>query len=154
MDSKNYSQQEVLFYPKLILGNIKYDTSFVKEIFYEIGIELTQEQILNTIINITIENNDSVVRQDTIKSFVPCLIDGTLVETYSVEIKELVRYYTRISDELSNFLKAFISFNGKTYFSYINWSSGDIVFSKFELNEQQSTVFKRLFDDQQLGIYQ
>lgn len=144
---KTCLRQEVSFYPKLILGNISYDSNLVQELIYEINSDITQEELLNTVINITLNNPNRQIRQDTIKSFVPCLVDGALVNTFSTELNQLIYFFVRISNELFYILNNFINNADKMYFKYINWNSGDIVFSTFELTDEQSITFKQLFID-------
>lgn len=146
MNSKNYSRQEVSFYPKLILGNISYDTNFIQEILYEISVDITQEEILNTVINITVSNYNKHVREDTIKAFIPCLVDGSLVASFKEELDILTHFFIRVSNEIFYILNTFVSSSDKVFFRYINWNSGDIIFSSFELNDKQSITFKQLFN--------
>lgn len=144
MDLSNYYQQDVSFYPKMILGNISYDTIFIQELLCEMDIDITQEQILNTVISITVNNLNRQVREDTIKSFIPCLVDGQLVSTYKRELDTLVGYFIRISNEIFYNLSIFLQSSNLVFFKYINWNTGDIVFSRFELSDEQSTAFKQL----------
>jgi hypothetical protein len=136
----------VSFYPKLILGNISYDTGFIQEILYEIGVDINQEEILNTIINITVLNHNRFHREDTIKAFIPCLVDGSLVGSFKEELDTLIHFFIRVSNEIFFILNTFVCSSDKVFFRYINWSTGDVIFSTFELNDKQSTTFKQLFN--------
>lgn len=144
MNSSSFFQQEVSFYPKLILAKLDYDSSFVENLLIEIDCSLTQEQILNTIIDIIILNTNKSQRDCSIRTLVKCLVDGSLVQTYDLEIKQLSRFFIIIADEIYSSLSG-IFINSERLFKYINWTTGEIIFSIKELNENLINEYAKLY---------
>lgn len=147
MDSNKYLRQEVSCSPKLILVNISYNTELVQELLNEISCSLKQEELINLVFNITFLNRTKNEKIDTIRSAVNCLVDGALVETFKEELQVLSSIFITISNEVYIPLLPFISYVDSLHYKYINWVSGDVIFSTFQLSDEQSTAYKQLFID-------